>query len=148
MNKIAPALCRTVAAFAAAATIASLPSSAFAAKYEHTKEDIAKHQQIAKAHDAAAQCVAAGKSSSDCDEQLKAACKGIAVGEHCGLRTKSAAYKDSAKHAADHGTMVSAHSNVAACLAAGKPHADCSKALAQDCSGVGVGKYCGMRHTH
>lgn len=139
---------RFSAAAIVVAAIASLPSAAFAASDDHAKQDIAKHQQIAKAHEEAAQCVQGGKASSVCDAELKSACKGIAVGEHCGLRTKSSDYKDSARHIADHRAMVNAHSNAATCLAAGKPHGDCNKALAKDCAGLGVGKYCGLRHTH
>jgi hypothetical protein len=44
--------------------------------------------------------------------------------------------------------MVTAHGNAAQCLAAGTPYRDCQAALKKDCGGVGVGKYCGMRHAH
>lgn len=147
IRQVSPIRRFCVAAIALAA-IASSPSVAFAANDDHAKADIARHQQIAKAHDEATQCVQAGKPSTECDMQLKAACKGIAVGEHCGLRSKPSDYKDSAKHVADHRTMSAAHANAATCLAAGKPHGDCNKALTTNCGGVGVGKYCGMKHAH
>jgi hypothetical protein len=128
--------------------LAGAMSAAQAAADSHAQEDIARHQQMAAAHQAAAQCVQGGGKPADCEARLKTACKGIAVGQHCGLRSGAGDYKDAARHVADHQTMVKAHTNAAACLSAGKPHGECEKALRQDCGGVGVGKYCGMRHAH
>jgi hypothetical protein len=137
---------RAAQRFLCAASCALAAAVAGAAPDAHTQEDIARHKQIAAAHEAAAQCLQSGAKAADCAAKLKAACKGIAVGSHCGLRTGAGDYKDPGKHVAEHLTMVKAHGNAAACLAEGKPHGECQKALAQDCGGVGVGKYCGMRH--
>jgi hypothetical protein len=52
----------------------------------HRKEDIAKHRQMARAHEQAAQCLERGEKESTCQEQLRAACQGIAVGRYCGMR--------------------------------------------------------------
>jgi hypothetical protein len=138
----------TVAQLLGAIALAAFMPVAHAAADAHAQEDIARHKQIAAAHQAAAQCVQDGGKPADCEARLKAACKGIAVGQHCGLRAGAGDYKDAARHIADHQTMVKAHTNAAACLTAGKPHGECEKALKQDCGGVGVGKYCGMRHAH
>lgn len=52
----------------------------------HRKEDIAKHRQMAKAHEEAARCLEGGEKESTCHERLRAACSGIAVGRYCGMR--------------------------------------------------------------
>ena len=52
----------------------------------HRMEDIAKHRQMARAHEQAAQCLERGEKESACQEQLRAACQGIAVGRYCGMR--------------------------------------------------------------
>lgn len=52
----------------------------------HRMEDIAKHRQMARAHEQAAQCLERGEKESTCQEQLRAACQGIAVGRYCGMR--------------------------------------------------------------
>jgi hypothetical protein len=41
-----------------------------------------------------------------------------------------------------------AHEAAAKCLEAGNPEKDCLEKLRQDCKGLGIGKYCGMRHQH
>jgi hypothetical protein len=48
----------------------------------------------------------------------------------------------------DHRAMADAHSNAARCLESGKPEKDCLDQLAKDCKGLGIGKYCGMKHRH
>lgn len=50
------------------------------------KEDIANHRRMAAAHEAAAQCLEAGKPESLCESQLQAACKGLGIGKNCGMR--------------------------------------------------------------
>jgi hypothetical protein len=50
--------------------------------------------------------------------------------------------------AIDHRLMAEAHLAAAQCLEAGKPEKDCHAQLAKDCKGLGIGKYCGMRHRH
>jgi hypothetical protein len=49
---------------------------------------------------------------------------------------------------ADHRTLAAAHENAAKCLESGRPEKECHEQLAKDCKGVGIGKYCGMRHRH
>ena len=49
---------------------------------------------------------------------------------------------------ADHRAMAEAHLNAAKCLESGKPENDCLEKLRQDCKGLGIGKYCGLRHQH
>ncbi len=52
----------------------------------HRKDDIAKHRQMARAHEEAAKCLESGEKESVCHERLREACKGIAVGRYCGMR--------------------------------------------------------------
>ena len=49
---------------------------------------------------------------------------------------------------ASHRAMADAHLAAANCLEAGKPVKDCHAQLAKDCKGLGIGKYCGMKHRH
>jgi len=53
---------------------------------EHTREDIARHRAMAQAHQAAAQCLQSGTAHAQCQKQLQADCKGLALGKHCGMR--------------------------------------------------------------
>jgi len=53
---------------------------------KETQEDIAKHRTIAAAHEAAAKCLESCKDEADCNKQLQAACKGIAIGKFCGMK--------------------------------------------------------------
>jgi hypothetical protein len=48
----------------------------------------------------------------------------------------------------DHRAMAEAHLNAARCLESGKPEKECHAQLAKDCKGLGIGKYCGMKHRH
>jgi hypothetical protein len=50
------------------------------------KEDIQRHRAMAAAHEAAAQCLEAGKKEEVCEKELQAACKGLAIGKYCGLK--------------------------------------------------------------
>jgi hypothetical protein len=52
----------------------------------HRTDDIAKHRQMAQAHEEAARCLESGTDEAQCHSQLRAACKGIAVGQYCGMR--------------------------------------------------------------
>lgn len=61
-------------------------STAWAALDAGTQKDIERHRAMAAAHEAAAQCLAAGKKHDDCGKQLQAACKGLAIGKYCGMR--------------------------------------------------------------
>lgn len=60
--------------------------SVWAAPDAATQKDIERHRAMAAAHEAAAQCLAAGKKHDDCGKQLQAACKGLAIGKYCGMR--------------------------------------------------------------
>jgi hypothetical protein len=44
--------------------------------------------------------------------------------------------------------MARAHEDAAKCLESGKAEKECHAKLQEDCKGLGIGKYCGMRHTH
>lgn len=54
------------------------------------------------------------------------------------------ALKDIARHRA----MALAHENAARCLEAGTPEEQCQERLRQECKGLAIGRYCGMRHEH
>lgn len=47
-----------------------------------------------------------------------------------------------------HRAMAAAHEGAAKCLEAGKKHDVCVKELQAACKGLGIGKYCGMKHEH
>lgn len=53
---------------------------------KEVKQDIARHRAMAAAHAAAAQCLEQGKDEAQCMAALQAACKGLAIGKHCGMR--------------------------------------------------------------
>jgi hypothetical protein len=78
----------TASVLALAQTPAPAPAKAApaSAAQAHREEDIAKHRQMARAHEEAAQCLAAGTPEKKCQERLREACKGIAVGQYCGMR--------------------------------------------------------------
>lgn len=69
-----------------AQTAAASKAAAPSAEDAHRKEDIAKHRRMAKAHEEAAQCLEKGEKEATCQERLRAACQGIAVGRYCGMR--------------------------------------------------------------
>lgn len=50
------------------------------------KEDITRHRAMAAAHEGAAKCLESGKKPEVCDEDLQAACKGLAIGKYCGIK--------------------------------------------------------------
>lgn len=47
-----------------------------------------------------------------------------------------------------HRAMAAAHEAAARCLEAGRGEAACVKDLQAACKGLGIGKYCGMKHEH
>lgn len=53
---------------------------------EHQREDVERHRAMARAHEQAAQCLAAGKGYEECQKQLQTNCKGLALGKNCGMR--------------------------------------------------------------
>jgi hypothetical protein len=127
-------------------TIALTAATAALGQQAHRQEDAEQHTRIAAAHEAAAACLQAG--GKDCHDRLRAACKGIAVGPHCGLIRQPTEFKDEAAHLAAHRQMAAVHSAAAKCLQGGTDYKACQAQLARDCGGIGIGKYCGMRHTH
>jgi hypothetical protein len=73
----------------------------------------------------------------------------------CALALSSAALaqskhgtKEEQEDAKRHRTMATAHEAAAKCLEAGKGEKACLEQLRKDCKGVGIGKYCGMKHQH
>ena len=56
--------------------------------------------------------------------------------------------KEEQEDAKRHRIMAAAHEAAAKCLEAGKGEKACLEQLRKDCKGVGVGKYCGMKHQH
>lgn len=56
--------------------------------------------------------------------------------------------KEEQEDAKRHRTLAAAHENAARCLEAGKGEKACLEQLRKDCKGVGIGKYCGMKHKH
>ena len=50
------------------------------------QQDIQRHQAMAAAHQAAAECLQAGRGERVCHQALRAACTGIALGNYCGMR--------------------------------------------------------------
>jgi hypothetical protein len=56
------------------------------AEQDHRNEDVARHRQMARAHEEAARCLEAGIPEKQCQDRLREACKGIAVGQYCGMR--------------------------------------------------------------
>lgn len=53
---------------------------------DETRQDIERHRAMAAAHEAAAKCLAAGKPAAQCQKELQAACKGLAIGKYCGMK--------------------------------------------------------------
>lgn len=50
------------------------------------QQDIQRHKAMAAAHQAAAECLQAGRGERVCHQALRAACTGIALGNYCGMR--------------------------------------------------------------
>ncbi len=64
----------------------------------------------------------------------------VVIAQHSADDTK----KDIARHRA----MAAAHTQAAKCLESGKTEEVCLKELQAACKGLGIGKYCGMKHEH
>ena len=67
-----------------------------------------------------------------------------AIGQEKGKKNDDPAHVR--KDIADHRAMADAHLTAAKCLESGKPEKECQAQLAKDCKGLGIGKYCGMKH--
>jgi hypothetical protein len=61
---------------------------------------------------------------------------------------EKAASNDVKKDIAAHRQLAQVHEAAARCLEAGKPEKECHEELQKACKGVGIGKYCGMKHRH
>ena len=67
--------------------LACLPLLSMAAESpEDIKNDAQRHRAMAAAHDAAAKCLESGKKHEQCQKELQAACKGLAIGKYCGMK--------------------------------------------------------------
>ena len=53
---------------------------------KETQADIERHRAMAAAHEAAAKCLESGKGHDQCQKELQAACKNLAIGKYCGMR--------------------------------------------------------------
>lgn len=53
---------------------------------KEVEQDMARHRAIAKAHEAAAKCLASGTKPGQCTKELQTACKGLALGKYCGMK--------------------------------------------------------------
>lgn len=53
---------------------------------KETRADIERHRAMAAAHEAAAKCLESGKGHDQCQKDLQAACKNLAIGKYCGMR--------------------------------------------------------------
>ena len=76
----------TTLIFIATAAAVSVALAAEGHGDKDVKEDIARHRAMAAAHEAAAKCLASGKSSDVCMKDLQTACKGLAIGKFCGMK--------------------------------------------------------------
>ena len=56
--------------------------------------------------------------------------------------------KERLEDAKRHRALAAVHEAAAKCLDAGKSEKDCLEQLRKDCKGLGIGKYCGMKHGH
>jgi hypothetical protein len=53
---------------------------------EEIRKDIQRHRAMAAAHESAARCLESGRKPDQCQKELQAACKGLAIGKYCGMR--------------------------------------------------------------
>jgi hypothetical protein len=56
--------------------------------------------------------------------------------------------KERREDARRHRALAAVHEGAARCLESGKSEKDCLEQLRKDCKGLGIGKYCGMKHGH
>jgi hypothetical protein len=121
-----------------------LSSSAFAQHdARQIAEDALHHRSLAQAQELSAQCFADKKSREQCLGEIKALCGGLAIGKYCGLKEEAAADPVKSFQA-----TAKAHLTAAQCMETGKPYEDCVWDLQTACKGLGVGKDCGMVHSH
>ncbi|MDR6215637.1 hypothetical protein [Paracidovorax wautersii] len=70
------------------APLLALTSAAHAQGHsdKETQADIERHRAMAAAHEAAVKCLESGKGHDQCQKELQAACKNLAIGKYCGMR--------------------------------------------------------------
>lgn len=75
-------------ALAGLALILALVTPALAQSHsdKELKQDVQRHRAMAAAHEAAAKCLESGKNADQCQKDLQAACKGLAIGKYCGMK--------------------------------------------------------------
>jgi hypothetical protein len=56
--------------------------------------------------------------------------------------------KEEEQDAKRHRALAAVHEAAAKCLESGKGEKACLEQLRKDCKGLGIGKYCGMKHQH
>jgi hypothetical protein len=66
----------------------------------------------------------------------------IALGQGQKDHTDTERKEDAARHRA----LAAVHEGAAKCLESGKSEKACEDQLRKDCKGLGIGKYCGMKH--
>ena len=54
--------------------------------------------------------------------------------------------KEEMEDAKRHRALAAVHEKAARCLESGKGEKACLEQLRKDCKGLGIGKYCGMKH--
>jgi len=72
----------------------------------------------------------------------------LGLGICCGALAQEHGDKERAVDIKRHRAMAKAHEAHAKCLESKEAEKACLEKLAKDCKGLGIGKYCGMRHQH
>jgi hypothetical protein len=72
----------------------------------------------------------------------------LGLGICCSALAQAHGDKERAVDVKRHRAMAAAHEAAAKCLESGQPEKACLEKLAKDCKGLGIGKYCGLRHQH
>ena len=121
----------------------ALPAMAQQHTPQQIAEDAMRHRALAQAQQLSAQCFADNKGKEACLTEMKTLCIGLAIGKYCGLREEA-----SADPVASFKITSKANTEAARCMEAGKPYEDCIWDLQTTCHGLGIGKYCGMVHSH
>lgn len=73
---------------------------------------------------------------------------GMALGAATHGQDKAHTDKERKEDVTRHRHLATVHEAAARCLESGKGEKECHEQLRKDCKGVGIGKYCGMRHKH
>lgn len=72
----------------------------------------------------------------------------IGIGLSPALAAQAHGEKERQEDIRRHRAMAAAHEAAAKCLESGQSEKNCLEKLRQDCKGLGIGKYCGLRHQH